>query len=231
MRFGGKYGVMLRKLLSICAGFAALIASFGAVAQDFSPDPDYQACIDRIEANIDAGRKAALRWVTDGGGAPALHCVAVADIAAGFPRLAAGKLDSLAEKSRLIDALVSARLYVQAAQAWTQGGETERALASLREAYRMAPAAEEVNLLAAPIYAEAGRWGLVKKSLDDAERDTPLSSAALVLRARAKMVLSDPEAAARDLQKALNEDPENIDGLILRGELAQAGYALEISAP
>ncbi len=216
---------MWKTVLSIILPTAFCLAP--ALADETVFDPDYQTCVREVDANPETGRFYALRWMSDGGGDPAVYCAALADLAMNLPRLAGGRLQLLAEKNRNRDPYLSARLYAQSAQAWVAGEEDDRALAAIEQATRMAPASEEVKLLAAPVYAEAGRWGLVKRSLDEAERDTTLNAAALVLRGRAKMELADPEGAARDLQKALNLEPDNIDGLILRGELAQTGYAID----
>ena len=211
--------------------FVIFIALFwiagSAAAQELSVDPDYQACVERIEQDPATGRYEALRWISDGGGDPAVYCAAVADLAMDLPRLAGGRLQTLAEKNRTLDPYLSARLYVQAAQAWAAGNETDLALAAINEADRMAPGALEVKLLSAPVYAELGRWGLVKRNLDEAEQIEPLTAPALVLRSRARLQLLDQEGAASDLQQALNLQPDNIDGLILRGELAQSGIVID----
>ena len=215
------------KVTHLLAFACILSAVTSAAADDLQKDPDYQACIDRIEKSPEQGRLAALRWISDGGGEPAIYCAAVGDLAMDLPRLAGGRLEFLAEKNRSKDPYLSARLYIQAAQAWSTGKEDERALAAIEAADRMAPEADEVKLLAAPIYAEAGRWGLVKRMLDEVDATGDLNAAALVLRGRAKFELADHEAAAKDLQAALNMDPQNVDGLILRGELAQTGYIID----
>ncbi|MCI5046592.1 MAG: hypothetical protein MRY59_03745 [Aquisalinus sp.] len=219
--------LLIRKPYLLWLALTASASISLANATDLALDPGYQACVDKVRDNPEQGRYQALRWVSDGGGDPALYCAAIADLAIGVPRLAAERLEVLAKKNRTPDPYLSARLYVQAAQAWAAGRETLPALAAIAEAERMAPATEEVKLLIAPIYAEIGRWGLTKRSLDAAEEFNPLSASALTLRARARKELSDTEGAARDLQLALNMEPENIEALVLRGELAQAGYIID----
>ncbi len=212
-------------VLSAFFGFCVVLPL--PAASQISVDAGYQECVSRVEQNAEQGRYYALRWISDGGGDPAVYCAAVADLAVGVPRLAANRLQSLAEKNRTQDPYLSARLYIQAAQAWATGEEAELAISAISEAERMAPATEEVKLLAAPIYAQISRWGLVKRSLDTAEEYNALSAQALTLRARARKELSDHEGAARDLQLALNQEPNNIDALVLRGELAQTGYVID----
>ncbi len=218
-----QYG-MIKALPIVLA--AIFLLPHPLLAQEAYFDPDYQTCVDRIVDDPKRGRYFAMRWITDGGGDPAVYCAAVADLAMNLPRVAGQRLQSLAEKNRSTDPYLSARLYSQAAQAWSRGNEDERALAAIENARRMAPASDEVRLLAAPVYAEAGKWSMTKGVLDEAEATTPLTADALVLRARAQYELTDAEAAATDLQQALNIDPNNIEGLLLRGELSQAGYVL-----
>ena len=210
--------------------FALFLLSAPALAEESTVmlDPAYQACITKVEKDAIAARSFALRWVSDGGGAPAVHCLAVADLALDQPRLAAARLAPLADKTALTDPSLAARLYLQTAQAWALGGDEALALKAMDAAYAMAPAATQVDLEAAPIYAELGRWGLVKRALDKAARTQALNADALVLRGRAKMTLADPAGAAEDVRAALNLQPDNIAGLVLRGELAQVGHVIDV---
>ena len=211
---------------------AAVLTALGSARAEepagVSVDPDYRTCVAHVEADPKAGRTHALRWISDGGGAPAIHCAAVADLALDQPRLAAARLAPLADRTALTDPSLAARLYLQTAQAWALGGKETLALQAIDSAYSMAPAAAEVDLEAAPIYAELGRWGLVKRALDKADREAPLGTDALVLRGRAKLELADPAGAADDTRAALNLQPDNIAGLVLRGELAQLGHVIEV---
>jgi tetratricopeptide (TPR) repeat protein len=219
----------MKRICISCFTVLALVTTPVTAAQtDMVIDPDYQACLTKIETNAEEGRRFALRWVTDGGGAPAIHCAAVADLALDLPKVAASRLQPLADKTATQDPALAAKLYIQIAEAWSIAGREAEALAALEKAYANAPEATETELLAAPVFAELGRWGRVQRALDKVENQQPLSADALVLRARAKMNLSDPESAAQDVQKALNMAPDHIAGLVLRGELAQAGHIIAI---
>ena len=193
---------------------------------DGAVDPDYQACIAGIDQDPEEGRAAALRWITDGGGNAAMHCAALADLANDLPRVAARRLFAIGEETR-DDPTLAARVYAQSAQAWLAGGEPDKAVASLERAYDLMPDALELHLMAAPVFAGAERWAETKRVLDLAEGHASLNDNALILRAKARQQLDDLDGAARDTQRALNQNPENIDALILRGELVQAGYAID----
>lgn len=194
-------------------------------------DPRYAECVAAVDANPEEGRRQALRWITDGGGDPAMHCAAVADIAVGLPRVGGRRLMSLAEAATTTDPGLAARLYAQAAQAWVNGNEEMKALEAINAAYAQAPDAPALHLMAASVYAGIERWGHTKRVLDLAAETAPLNSQALALRGKAKQMLADYEGAAKDVRSALNLDPDNIDALLLRGELVQAGYVIEAVRP
>ena len=216
----------MRLLLPVLSCSMAIAMNAQALAQPVSLDPEYEACVAAVEANPREGRLQALRWISDGGGGPAIHCAAVGDLAMDLPRTAAVRLQDLAQSLRSSDPYLAARLYGQAAEAWTTAGRHEEAIAAMDDAYSMAPGALDLHLIAAPVYAAAKRWGLTKRALERAELETDLSAVALVLRARAHKELSDYQSAADDITRALRLDPGNVEGLILRGELVQAGYEI-----
>src|SRR5690606_19581999 len=94
--------------------FLTLIAAAGA----FSLSPRYADCIQFVEADLDIGRIAAQQWVSEGGGSEARHCLAIADLKAGFPKLSALRLEEIAQRKDAGDDYVRARVLSQAAEAW-----------------------------------------------------------------------------------------------------------------
>lgn len=192
-----------------------------------TPDPEYTACVAAISDNVEAGRAAAVRWLSEGGGAPAQHCLAVADLAAGFPKSAAIRLAELAERSDAGDELVRARILSQAALAWVEAGELLEADRTIEEAFALAPDAGELFLAAAKIYAVNDRQQATIDAVTSAENAGFVSADGYVLRARAHFTLAQYLRAAEDDVEALKIDPFNLDALVLRGELAQAGIAID----
>ena len=85
-------------------------------------NPRYQDCIERVFENIREGRAHAERWAVEGGGPAAVHCLAIADLAAGFPKIAAVRLFELAERPDASDEGVRAKLYAEAAAQQPQEG-------------------------------------------------------------------------------------------------------------
>ncbi|MEL6363558.1 MAG: hypothetical protein AAFR11_01810 [Pseudomonadota bacterium] len=199
--------------------FAAL-----ALAQSADLDPDYAACIAEVETNPGAAYSRAARWTARRGGAPAEHCLALAEIALGKTGVAARRLRALADEEAN-DPGLKARLLVQATEASLAADNIAEAVDAAEEALLAAPNAFEVNAAAAKAFAGAGRWGRVVSAVDAADADNRAAPGLIVVRGRAKQALGDYEGAFDDVVEALSRDPENIDALVLRGELLQATRA------
>ena len=190
-------------------------------------DPEYEACVARVYENIAEGREAAAKWAAEGGGAPARHCLAVADLAAGFPRLAAIRLEELAEAPGAGDTLVRARILAQAARAWVEAEEPQSAQDAVRRAYALAPDSAELHLTAAKVYAANGKQQATIDAVDAAATEGFVSAEGYTLRGRARYELTQYRAAAEDVVLALQLQPTNLDALVLRGDLARQGIAID----
>jgi tetratricopeptide (TPR) repeat protein len=191
-------------------------------------DPRYADCVELVNADLDLGRIAAQQWVGEGGGAEARHCLAVAELKAGFPKLAALRLEEIAQRNDAGDDYVRARLLSQAAQAWLAADEPQQAGRALDQALALAPDSPELYLTAAKVYAAQERWQDVITAVNTAEQGEFVSAETFVLRGRARFVVGAYETAASDVVAALSHDPVNIDALVLRGELAQVGVSIDV---
>jgi tetratricopeptide (TPR) repeat protein len=187
----------------------------------------HEECVKLIAEDIAIGRRAAEAWATEGGGAPALHCLAIADLAAGFPKLAAVRLTEIAERSDVGDKRARARLLAESALAWLDAGEHQRAENAVDEAKKIAPLLPELDFVAAKAFAEAQKWQAAADAVTAAEKAGVVSAEAFVIRARAHRALGRDQDAANDVVAALNLDPYDLDALVLRGELQQAGIAID----
>lgn len=190
-------------------------------------DPEYEACVARLGENIKAAREAAARWASEGGGAPAHHCLAVADLAAGFPKLAAIRLEELSERADAGDGPTRARILSQAALAWVEAGDPEQAQSAIDKAFAFAPESGELHLAAAKVHAANDRLQATIDAVTSAEDAGYVSADGYVLRGRARHNLSQHREAADDVVAALSIDPFHLDALVLRGDLARAGIEIE----
>ncbi|MGH8390384.1 MAG: hypothetical protein ACRESJ_33750, partial [Pseudomonas sp.] len=96
-----------------------------AAAEVEGANPRYVDCIKLIEEDVEIGRIAAQQWALEGGGPAAQHCLAIADIAAGFPRLGAVRLMTLSDRPQAGDATARARIKAEAALAFLDAGASD----------------------------------------------------------------------------------------------------------
>lgn len=190
-------------------------------------DTDYQTCIRRIYSNPAYGRQMALRWVSDGGGDPAMHCAAVAELANDLPRVAGARLAHLAEKNAH-DPALSAKLYIQAAESFAAGESEKQATSMIKAAYAAVPSSSEIDLVAVRVYALAEEWGKVVSITNRLESAVGLTPNYKLLRGKALIQGGKFEQAVPDIFAALQADPMNVDALVLRGELAQQGFHIDV---
>jgi tetratricopeptide (TPR) repeat protein len=196
-------------------------------AAPIAPQPplerSYEICAERVLKNVKEGREFAARWVADVGGVEAMHCLALADLRAGFPKLAAVRLEELSEREDAGDHVIRARILSQAALAYLEGKETQEAARAIAAAFAMAPDDDELYLPAAKVYAAEEKRNATIEAVTTAETRGRVSAEGFVLRGRARYALADYRDAADDVVGALKLDPTNLDALVLRGDLAQQG--------
>ncbi|MEZ5896861.1 MAG: hypothetical protein R3C51_10730 [Parvularculaceae bacterium] len=195
--------------------------------EEAGSNPRHADCIRLVAKDLEIGRIAAQQWTVEGGGMAAQHCLAIADLAAGFPRLAAARLVDIAEKKDVGDVTVQARLWTQAALAWLDANDAAEATAAIEKAIALEPGNAATRIIAAKVYSAADRWQLAEDAITDAKSYGIETPEGFVIRARARRALGRDMAAAEDVANALNIDPFNLDALVIRGELQQAGINIE----
>lgn len=189
----------------------------------------YLDCLLLIEEDIETGRRAAQLWAAEGGGVSAQHCLAMADIAAGFAKLGAARLETIAERDDAGEGPARGRLYAQAAEAWLEAGEMEFAEAALAAAFEHAPGSGELHLTDANIRIAREDWHGAIAAIHAAEKAGVVSADGFVDRGRARLAIGDTEGAAVDVVNALSIEPTNIDALTLRGDVQRAGVQIDVS--
>lgn len=187
----------------------------------------YQACIALIVEDTELGRRGAEQWASEGGGPPALHCLAIGDLAAGYPRLAAIRLAELAERPDAGEPAIRARIAAEATLAWLDASDPAAAEEALATAQQLAPEDPSLLIIAALAYEAAGKLSAAAEAVTTAEKAGLRTASAYLIRARARRAQGDHLSAAEDVAAALNLEPLNIDALTLRGDLAAAGVTIE----
>lgn len=186
----------------------------------------YRACLSQVSTNADAAYDQALEWRDRGGGAPALHCAALALVALGKHGEAAARLQALAETPG--GRGMAPQLLGQAGNAWLlagQPGNAYNAFSAALNAFARTPdkeaSPEQVDLLLDRAQAQAAlnRWAAAETDLSRALSLDPENGPAYVFRASARRMQDKLEAALEDLQLALALSPQDAAALLERGAI------------
>jgi len=110
----------------------------------------------------------------------------------------------------------------QAGNAWLSANYPEAALTAFSTALRLQSSDPFIYIDRAAAYFTIGDWALGLNDLDAALSLAPGLTDARLLRARAYLKTDALEAAQTDLDRLLITEPDNIDVLLLRGELNEA---------
>lgn len=185
-----------------------------------TPEARYRACMDGIAADAHKALASAEDWIKGGGGDPARHCAAAAQMALGDYARAAETLQRLAREGGPEIAgnpILRASLLGQAAHAWLAADDPARAEAAASDASALVP--KDAGLLVLRARARAGqhRLGDALLDLDRAIALDPKLVDAYVFRASALRQERALDAAAADLDTALGLDPQQPEALLERG--------------
>jgi hypothetical protein len=176
---------------------ALLLLAGAAQAQEEELDPAldakrYDGCVRAIPTDARAAEEFAVQWQSKGGGLPARHCQALAQLELGN---AAGAAQTLAKAAQAAEAQKSPRaadFWGQAGNAAMLAGDAKGAIAHFNSA-----------IVAAGEFA-------------------PIRTANLLIdRARAQVELGNLSAARTDLDRATGLAPNEPDGWLLSAALAR----------
>ena len=205
--------------ISLLLALPALAAEPTVLKPEEGPG-NYALCLETARAYPQQGLELARRWETLGGGEPAAHCLAVAQIGARFYHEAATGLVRLGIESKF-SAPLRAGLLAQAAQAYSLDGDLPQALEAQTAALRLLPAG---NPATAPIlvdraitHGELKQYVEAVTDLTAALNLQPKDTEALAFRANAYRALKQYDAAFRDANAALTLDPKSTNALLERG--------------
>lgn len=210
--------MILRRLalVSLLCGLAA-----PAVAETVDPAQEYRECLALAAEAPEQALEKAGQFEGLGGGVAARHCRAAAWAAMGKSEAAADLLEQLAQESRAT-AAIKAGLLRQAARAWMDAGQRERAAGVLAAALEVAPGDPGLLEDRALLKADDGDlWGAID-DLNLALDAQPDRLSALVLRAAAYRRLEVLDLARADIDRAAALAPRAPDVLLERGHLALA---------
>ncbi len=179
-------------------------------------------CRALIETAPDEAYEMGLAWLGKGNRPPARHCTALALIALEHHEEGAARLEELANASDAGGVEARALYLAQAGNAWLAAGFPEAALTTLENANRISPGDADLMTDLASAQLALGQWREASGTLGQALEIIPGHSEALGLRARALRELGLFDAALADVNAARIAAPDNIDLLVLRGEIREA---------
>ncbi len=210
--------------------FAVVIAS-PALAQKLPPQqklpplenttPDnlhrYAQCMELARREPLRALPVAEKWMADGGGLGARHCVAIAMFESGKPVPAAMQLEALARDVSNDRPGLRAELYAQAGQAWMDANQAENAAAAQSKALGFKANDPDLWVDRGLSYAAMRAWPRAISDFDRALELRPKDVDTLVLRAASWRNAGDPGRAMSDAQFALRLAPDHSEALLERG--------------
>lgn len=184
----------------------------------------YQACMKLAGKTPKAALKQAMEWEKAGGGDAARHCVAASYIGLKQYDDGAMELERIAQTLPQVKAPLMAQLFLQAAQAWVNDDQLDRALNDVNQGLKVNKNSVELLVFRAQIYGNQDKYF---EALDDLNAAYDLTSdrgAILTMRATAYRKLGQPDVARDNVEMALKTDPNDPDALLERGtQRAEAG--------
>ncbi len=214
--------MQLPTALLLTALLAGSVADIGPVrAQSVPVDhaAEYAACMKLAQLRPDEAFESALAWEGVGGGDAARHCAAVALIGLGHYPEAAQRLQELAASLAAEHLDLRAEALAQAGQAWMLADNLDQAYAVLSAAVDLVPRDPELRIDRSIALAGRGSYWEAIDDLNIASELRPDRADILIYRASAYRFVEAEDLALEDVARALELDPDNIEGLLERGIL------------
>lgn len=179
-------------------------------------------CLNTIETSPETAYEDALAWLNEGSRPNAHYCAALSLSALGHHGEAAARLEALAQQKGAGTLRERAVFLTQAGNAWLSAGLADAAIQSFTDALKINRVDPDLLKDRAAAYLAAERPVQALIDLDDALTLRPIDAEAYRMRALAYLQQESYEAALKDIELSRSYDPENIDTLVLRGELREA---------
>lgn len=179
-------------------------------------------CLAKTENKAEEAYEDGLIWLSLGGGLEAHHCVAAAQVARGDVELGAKRFESLGGAPDALTQEEGALFYHKAGSAWLLINAAADAEAAFDRGLDLLPDQPDLLIDRARARALRRNWAGAEEDLTRALVRRQGSGLVWRLRAQARLRQDKVEAAAADLERALEIEPDAIDNLVLRGDIAEA---------
>ncbi len=209
----------LAPLLLLALSVASPVAAQGLGPLAGSPDhlQRYTECMKLARTEPLKALPAAEKWMAEGGGLGARHCVALAMFEAGKHVQAATQFEAIARDMAQERPGLRAELWAQAGQAWMEAGQAENAAAAQSRALELKTNDPDLWVDRGLSYAAMRAWPRAISDFDNALIMRPKDVEILVLRAAAWRNSGNPVRAQNDAESALKIAPEHSEALLERG--------------
>ncbi len=186
-----------------------------------SPTPDHQRryteCMRLARTEPLKAMPLAEKWIGEGGGLGARHCVAIAMFESGKYIQSANQLEAIARDMGPERPGLRAELYAQAGQGWMEAGQAENAAAAQSRALDLKSQDPDLWIDRGLSYAAMQAWPRAISDFDHALTLRPKDVDTLVLRAAAWRNAGNAARALEDAQFALKLAPDHSEALLERG--------------
>lgn len=207
-------------LYLLLSGVPALADEVNKAVPDF--EARHKACLEEISDDAEQAYENAMIWQSQGGGRRARHCVAMTLFALGHADESAFRLDKLAKSPDGGSPAMRAGYYVEAADMWINANLPRNAYNSATAGLEIAKSNVDLRIARARAYAAMGRWDYAEIDLSNALGYEPNNARALRYRADARKRQNKLTLAKADIDKAMVYDGQNVDTLLVRGEINEA---------
>jgi len=186
-----------------------------------APTPDHQRryteCMQLARTEPLKALPLAEKWIGEGGGLGARHCVAIAMFESGKFIPSANQLEAIARDMGQERPGVRAELYAQAGQGWMEAGQAENAAAAQSRALDLKPQDPDLWIDRGLSYAAMKAWPRAISDFDNALKLRANDVDTLVLRAASWRNAGNAGLALQDAQTALKLAPDHSEALLERG--------------
>ncbi len=216
----------------LLAAVAGTTLGLPATAATYDPSLDrqrYEGCVKALEADAVKAEQFAVEWQALGGGLPARHCQALAQLHRGQYAAAAQTLVKAAEAAERAKSPMTADFWGQAGNAAFLAGDSKGALAhfttALTAAANAAPERRAALLIdRARAHTDLGDLAAARADLDKALELNPEEPLAWMLSAALARRQGDMLRASHDISRASDMAPSDPDIMFEQGNIALANH-------
>jgi len=179
-------------------------------------------CLNKIEVAPEEAYEDALAWLNEGARPNARYCAALSLSALGHHGEAASRLEALAQQKSSATLSERAVFLTQAGNAWLAAGLTEESILALTNALKINKTDPDLYKDRAAAFLAAERPVQALNDLNEALTFNPVDPEAYRMRALSYLLQNAHDYAMQDIETSMRYDGQNIDTLLLRGEIREA---------